>query len=165
MSCSVSLYRETWTNSPDVAIANNNGGGGFFCICTGGGTTKGGKGNKMGEELHNYIDIDLLCRSIGLFLWNESSRRQRREAAKIFANRVADRYCMSWQTGTALGSTYGGIGIIQMSRRGSSGPDGLFLSEGAQSLGAFTRDSYVDNRVIRFRYMIDQRLTFHPSGD
>jgi hypothetical protein len=43
----------------DVAIANNNGGGGFFCICTGSGTTKGGKGNK-GEELHNYIDIDLL---------------------------------------------------------------------------------------------------------
>jgi hypothetical protein len=43
-----------------VAIANNNGGGGFFCICTGGGTAKGGKGNNTGEELHNYIDIDLL---------------------------------------------------------------------------------------------------------
>ena len=54
MSCRI-FVQKLGTNSPDVAIANDNGGGGFLCICTGGsGTAEGSKGNKTGEELHNY---------------------------------------------------------------------------------------------------------------
>ncbi len=66
ISCRI-FVQKLGTNSPDVAIANDNGGGGFLCICTGGGgTAEGSKGNKTGEELHNYDVIHSFLRWIGL---------------------------------------------------------------------------------------------------